>query len=386
MKKIGVIGLGKRMHRVIGNTLFNATNDAKVIAITDISEEKIKEAIDFRPEMYADDVRIYTDVDEMLKNEELDGVFIGTRCNLHTKFAVKVIEKGIPLFLEKPVSINMEEIKMLKDAMDKYNPSAMVSFPLRHSEIVRLAKEIIESGKIGKVEQVQAYNDVPYGRVYYHDWYRDDSITQGLWLQKATHDLDCINFILGKKPIEVCAMESKQIFKGNKPNGVKCVDCPEYDTCCESPKLIEKIYNDRVIGEYCCFSEDTGNQDSGSAILRYADGMHAVYSQNFFARKKAGRRGGRYYGYKGTLEFDLVEPVIKVYMHNTGRVETYEFEKAETSHYGGDALMMNDFLDMLEGKGKSILEDGIYSAMMCIKAKESCEQKKFIEIPELNNM
>jgi len=386
MKKLGVIGLGTRMHRVIGNTLYQTDADAKVVAITDINNEKIKEAIDFRPEMYTEDVRIYTDVDKMLSEEELDGVFIGTRCNLHTEFAVKVIEKGIPIFLEKPVSINMEEIKLLKDAMDKYNPSVMVSFPLRHSEIVRLAKEIIDSGKIGKVEQVQAFNDVPYGRVYYHDWYRDDSITEGLWLQKATHDLDCINFILGKKPIEVCAMESKQIFKGDKPKGLKCVDCPEYNTCCESPKLIEKIYNDRVIGEYCSFAEDTGNHDSASAILRYADGMHAAYSQNFFARKKAGRRGGRYYGYKGTLEFDLVEPEIKVYMHNTGRVESYKFEKAETSHYGGDALMMNDFLDMMDGNGKSILEDGIYSALMCIKAKESSEQKKFVSIPDLDNI
>lgn len=386
MKRIGVVGLGKRMKKVLGDILFEASNDVKIVAITDVNDEKIKEAIDYCPDLYAKDVKIYADVDKMLSEEELDGVFIGTRCNLHTKFAIKVIEKGIPLFLEKPVSINMEEIKMLKEAMDKYNPSVMISFPLRHSEIVRLAKEIIDSGKIGKVEQVQAYNDVPYGRVYYHDWYRDDSITEGLWLQKATHDLDCINYILGMKPVEVCAMESKQIFKGNKPKGLKCIDCEEYNTCPESPKLIEKIYHDRVIGEYCSFAEDTGNHDSASAILRYANGMHASYSQNFFARKKAGRRGGRYYGYKGTLEFDLVAAEIKVYMHNTDRVETYKFDEAGTSHYGGDAIMMNDFLDMMDGKGTSILEDGIYSALMCIKAKESSEQNKFIKIPDLDNV
>ena len=40
-------------------------------------------------------------------------------------------------------------------------------------------------------------------------------------------------------------------------------------------------------------------------IVRYESGMHAVYSQNFFARKKAARRGARLYGYLGTLEYDL---------------------------------------------------------------------------------
>ena len=385
MKKIGVIGLGYRVSHVIGEMLNNATDDAKVVAITDINQEKIKTAIDFCPGIYDENVRIYQDADKMLADEKLDGVFIGTRCNLHTFYAVKVIEKGIPLFLEKPVSTNIEDLRKLKDAMVQYNPKVMVSFPLRYAGLATLAKEIIDSGKIGTVEQVQAYNDVPYGRVYYHDWYRDDSITGGLWLQKATHDLDCINYILGMRPVEICAMESKQIFKGDMPANLKCIDCKKYHTCPESPKIIEKTYNDRLLGDYCCFAKDTGNHDSASAILRYENGMHATYSQNFFARKKAGRRGGRYYGYKGTLEFDFVTAEVKVYMHNTDRVDTYKFELSG-SHFGGDAIMMNDFIAMMDGKGKSILDDGISSALMCLKAKESSEKSCFVKIPDIYNI
>lgn len=385
MKKIGVIGLGHRVSHVIGEMLNNATDDAKVVAITDINQEKIKTAIDFCPGIYDENVRIYQDADKMLADEKLDGVFIGTRCNLHTFYAVKVIEKGIPLFLEKPVSTNIEDLRKLKDAMVQYNPKVMVSFPLRYAGLATLAKEIIDSGKIGTVEQVQAYNDVPYGRVYYHDWYRDDSITGGLWLQKATHDLDCINYILGMRPVEICAMESKQIFKGDMSANLKCIDCEKYHTCPESPKIIEKTYNDRLLGDYCCFAKDTGNHDSASAILRYENGMHATYSQNFFARKKAGRRGGRYYGYKGTLEFDFVTAEVKVYMHNTDRVDTYKFELSG-SHFGGDAIMMNDFIAMMDGKGKSILDDGISSALMCLKAKESSEKSCFVKIPDIYNI
>lgn len=383
MKQIGVIGIGTRMKKVLGEILYETEAPVKIIAITDISPEKVKEAIAFCPDLYDENVRVYEDADEMLEKEKLDCVFIGTNCDTHTEYAIKVIKKGLPIFLEKPVSISMEELKQLKDAMVTYNPLTMVSFPLRHSEIARLAKEIIDSGKIGTVEQVQAFNDVSYGRVYYHDWYRNESITGGLWLQKATHDLDCINYILGKKPIEVCAMESKKIFKGNMPAGLKCTDCEKYHTCPESSYLVEKIYHDRVLGEYCCFGEEVGNHDSASAILRYADGMHAVYSQNFFARKKAGRRGGRYYGYKGTLEFDWVTAEVKVYMHNIARVETYKIESPSSSHFGGDAIMMNEFLDMMDGKGKSILVDGLESALMCLKAKESSENGCFVKIPDI---
>ncbi|WP_256976081.1 hypothetical protein [Paenibacillus sp. MY03] len=47
--------------------------------------------------------------------------------------------------------------------------------------------------------------------------------TRGLFVQKATHDFDYINHILGLKHITVCAMTSKQIFKGNKRAGMQCL-------------------------------------------------------------------------------------------------------------------------------------------------------------------
>jgi len=167
----------------------------------------------------------------MLDMEELDGIMIGTRCNLHTDMAINVIERGIPLFLEKPVSITIEEVKRLNEARKKYNPQVVVSFPLKTSNIVQIVKDMIDSGKIGKIENVQAFNDVEYGRVYQHDWYRDSDLTGGMWLQKATHDLDYIDYILDGQPTEICAMYSHNIFKGNMPADLKCIDCETQDTC-----------------------------------------------------------------------------------------------------------------------------------------------------------
>ena len=68
----------------------------------------------------------------------------------------------------------------------------MVSFPLHVTCIVQEMKRLVDSGALGDVVSVQAVNNVPYGGVYYHSWYRDAALTGGLFLQKSTHDIDYI--------------------------------------------------------------------------------------------------------------------------------------------------------------------------------------------------
>ena len=88
---------------------------------------------------------------------------------------------------------------------------------------------------------------------------------------------------------------------------------------------------------------------------------------------KAARRGARFSGYKGTLEFDWYKSEVKVYMHDSPRVETYHFEDNGGSHFGGDLKLAELFIQMLKGESKeSYLEEGLNSALLCLKAKESC--------------
>lgn len=385
MYKLGVIGLGTRIYDGVLPSFYDLSQDYCVTAVADINPEGIRERLQKKPRPgYAPDMKIYMDADEMLAKEELDGVVIGTRCSLHTSMAIKVMEKNIPIFLEKPVATTFEELNRLNEAKKKYNPLVAVSFPLRYSEIAVMVKEVIDSGKIGNVLQVVAFNDVPYGRVYFHDWYRDENETGGLWLQKATHDFDYLNYILGKKAQNVYARYTKKLFKGDMPAGLTCDACEKNKSCPESPFVIRNKYHDKVRGEYCCFAKDTGNEDCGSAIVEYQSGVVLTYTQNFFARHSAARRGARFYGYKGTLEFDWYKSEIKVFMHNAPRVETYTFDDKSGSHFGGDLKLAEIYMDMLSGKGtKSYLEEGMESAMMCLMARKSCETGECINIPEL---
>lgn len=381
--KVGIIGYGLRARGVF-TLLYGLNKNASVelAAVCDprdigeLKDEIKKENISF------DNTRFYIDADAMLDTEELDGVIIGTRCSLHTVLAVKVMKRGIPLFLEKPVATSFEDWNTLKAAYEESRCQVVVSFPLRLTPLVREAKEIILKNDIGPIQHVAAFNYVTYGGDYYHEWYRDENETGGLFLQKATHDFDYINYILDANPIEVCAMSSKQIMKGNKPAGLKCEDCDERFTCKEGPFQIVNTTGDFVHGPYCCFAEDTGNEDSGSAIVRYENGMHMVYTQNFFVRNKhAGKRGAIFAGEGGTVEFDWHTSDIYIRRNYIPGEMKYHVETAGR-HGGGDLMLVQNFLDVMLGDdvSRTPLEEGLLSAYMCLKARESAKSGRFAEI------
>ncbi len=183
MIRIGVIGYGGRMQGVV--SLMQQLNaGTEVTAVADVRHEEIKQELKSKGQN-PDNISFYSDADEMLDKEQLDAVMIGTRCSLHTQMALKVLERNYPLYLEKPVATNMEDLIKLRDASKEARSEVVVSFPLRVTPLVQMAKEIIDSGKIGTVEHVQAWNNVPYGECYYQYWYRDENETQGLFLQKS---------------------------------------------------------------------------------------------------------------------------------------------------------------------------------------------------------
>ncbi|GGD96759.1 Gfo/Idh/MocA family protein [Paenibacillus nasutitermitis] len=376
MLKLGVIGYGARVGGVIEGNLLG---QCQIAAITDLNEQRVKNRLKEKG-VDTDSIRFFTDAEDMFNHCELDGILIGTRCSTHAELAAKVIRRGIPLFLEKPVAISLEDLQMLRDVLLEHPLMAgkvVVSFPLRLTTIIRKIKEIVDSGRIGTVEHVEATTAVPYGSIYYHNWYRDESETHGLFLQKATHDFDYISYILGQNPVMISAMKSKRVFTGDKPAGLECSVCDESHTCLESPQNLAKA-GEQSYGSYCSFAVDTGNEDSGSALIEYESGMHVSYTQVFYARKKAAKRGARFYGYKGTIEFLFDTGEIKVYLHHSSTVETYQFG-TENDHFGGDAALAENFIAVMTGTKLSevTLNSGIMSALICLKANESAATKTF---------
>ena len=325
MYRIGIIGCGGRMSSLLPHL---ETEEGLVIAA--VADPRVD---DMRGQFTGRNIHIYPSAEEMLQSERLDGAMIGTRCSLHTPMGLLVGEYNLPLFLEKPVSTSWEQLHALEGLFPQ-SERIVVSFPLRRSAIVDTVKSIVDSGELGKIQHVQAYNNVFYARGYYKKWYRDEGETGGLFLQKATHDFDYISYLLGdERPVRICAVKSKQIFKGELPEGQKCSDCAYEGECPESPRNLA-FAGEPKSGEFCCFARDTGNEDSGSAIIEYESGMHAVYSQNFFVRKAAGKRGARLMGYRGTVEFDFNTGVVEVYYHFADKHSAIRIG-SDSGHSGG---------------------------------------------------
>lgn len=388
-KRLAVVGFGSRIRWLLHQLdAFNA--DVKLVAAVDPREDDVRKHADPK---WLEDLTFYPDIDSLLEQSTPDAVMIGTTCNFHTEYATKVLARNLPLFLEKPVSITKEQVQQLHAASLESTSEVVVSFPLRLSRLCMMAKDIIDSGVLGDVANVQAVNNVPfYGSNYFHGWMRDDSLTGGLWLQKATHDFDYLTYMIGRTPERLVAVESKNVFTGDMPAGLYCLDCPKQDTCPESQKnlfYMQGILDDmRKADDWwdgrwqCSFAVDTGNHDSATAILQYADGSHLTYTQNFYARRSAARRGAKFLGYKGTLEFDFYSDEIVVHHHHQPRVDKYHLDSSEGGHHGGDTELLHDFLAIIFGTGPSraTLQNGLISAQLCLLARESCETNGFVPV------
>lgn len=375
MKKLGFIGYGLR-----SDTMMKAFRGVGApIAVSSIADPNW-EALSQNPQLA--DTRWYSSGQEMLEKEALDGVFVGTRCNLHSQLGAMVLEKGLPLFLEKPVCVNLAQYRQLLHTPRERWSQVTVSFPLRFTCVVQEMKRLVQSGALGEIVTVQAINNVPYGSVYYHSWYRNSAITGGLFLQKATHDIDYICYILGKRPSTVMAAASKMYFKGDKPANLRCEDCPEQYTCQESSYYVTHYLKEEPTGPYCCFAQDTGNEDVGAALFTCDDGTILSYHQTFLVKNQAGRRGARFIGTKASAEFDFYTAQLRVDYYTDKHTALHNFTYPEgLGHFGGDEGLARDFLAVLNGAPSQVdLSQGLASAAACLAAKESAETHKMVEI------
>ena len=369
-KRIGFIGYGLRSRTMM--QAFRALEaDVRVVAIVDPRAEEIRQEIAADP--YFERVSFYDTAASMLASASLDGVFIGTRCSLHTPLAIQVLSSGLPLLLEKPVCISPEQYERLAAAAKGRESRVLVSFPLRLTAVAQAMKRVVDAGTLGRITMVQAINNVPYGSVYYHSWYRDANETGGLFLQKMTHDIDYIHYLIGEVPVDAFARTAKLYFRGDRPAGLHCPACPEYHPCRESSYAVGKILKEEVQGDACCFARDTGNEDMASAIFTCPSGAIITYSQNFIVKKGAARRGCRLIGTDGSAEFDFYTGVIREDRYLTAETVTHTLAGGG-AHFGGDERLALAFLRLMDGEApESDLTAGLNSAAVCLAARASAE-------------
>jgi len=383
--RLGVIGYGNRISGMIRNCFRKADPDLRVVGIVDPDEDGARSRLD---DCDRTDARFYRGIGQLVRSAKPDALAIATRCNLHARYAVQAVRYGLPLFLEKPVSVSLRQALALERAYEKSDCPVVVSFPLRVTTNFAKVHELVRNGAVGRPEHVMAHNYVPYGRTYWEDGYRDYDVTQGLFLQKATHDFDYLMLLMGRPIVRVAAMGTVgHIFGGDKAAGLTCSICDETETCRESPQNRSKTASDHL----CPFSVDCGstetglNEDSSSCVFEFDNGAHGVYTQVFYSLRDAGQRGAVVSGYDGTVSFDWYRPEIRLVKHFEPSTEIIDTGSQADDHFGGDDELARNFVGVVTGHeaSRSTLQAGLQSVYTCLAAKESFQKRRFVNVRQV---
>ena len=222
--------------------------------------------------------------------------------------------------------------------------------------------------------------------------YRNFELTQGLFLQKATHDLDYMGYLMDSPIVRVAAMGTwRHVFGGTKSSGLVCSACDEQETCLESPQNRRRNGTSGSKKDHpCVYSVDCGsvetgtNEDCSSALIEFASGAHGVYTQVFYARRDAATRGATVSGYMGTVRFDWYTNELLRVRHHAPFSAT-ERAGQGASHFGGDAELAHDFIGLIQGKAvsRTPIEVGLRSIYACLAAKEAAETGRFVKVRQV---
>jgi len=193
-RKIGYAVTGLGVGRSHAKAALNSKN-GKLIAVCDLLPEKLE-----RAKADYGDILTYTDFDEMLKNPDIEIVSICLPSGMHAEFAVRALEAGKNVLVEKPVDITVEAAQKIEDARIRTGLKAGVIHQNRFNACMKPMKEAIDSGRMGKI----------FLGTFAVKWYRtqsyyDNGGWRGTWgmdgggslMNQAIHTVDLMQWLMG---------------------------------------------------------------------------------------------------------------------------------------------------------------------------------------------
>ncbi len=193
MMRLGVIGAGNISGAHIKVAPLIA-DQVKIVALADpalapLARQSARFHID----------RIYSNIDEMLAADDIDGVVICTPHHTHAKLAIAAAKTGKHVLVEKPMACSADECHAMIDAADCAGVRLMVGQCQRYDPAYRGLRRAVHAGELGciraaRIETMQnAAAFVPAGH-----WYRDGSLAGGgIVISVAIHKIDLLRYLIG---------------------------------------------------------------------------------------------------------------------------------------------------------------------------------------------
>ncbi len=156
---------------------------------------------------------IYTDLDRMLADPEIELVIICTPNNLHARQATQVAQAKKNILIEKPVALNLDELHTMHEAVKQSGVKTQVSFVLRWNPYLRLAKKLINDGAVGNLFMLETcyWHSTP--RAAPGHWMTTRSVAGSVFLMGGCHALDAARWLANADIVEVSAFGTQGIGK-----------------------------------------------------------------------------------------------------------------------------------------------------------------------------
>ncbi|CAH1800841.1 unnamed protein product [Owenia fusiformis] len=243
MKKVTaiVIGAGNR-----GNNYAIYSKECPDFEIIGVAEPRERPRNLFKKFYEIPDDMVFKDWREAIKLKKCSDVAIITmQDRLHKEAAVAFANQKYNLLLEKPMGVSASECEEIVSACKENDVILAVCHVLRYAPQARKIKELIASGVIGDVMNIQHIEPVGYWH-YAHSYvrgnWRNEALSSSSLLAKSCHDIDLINYWMSHTYVDkVTSFGSLSHFKKeNKPEGAgsRCVDCSIEDKCPYSAKAL----------------------------------------------------------------------------------------------------------------------------------------------------
>jgi predicted dehydrogenase len=307
---------------------------------------------------------------------------------------------------EKPMVTEADQCQAVLDAEKKYNRNVIVTFNYRYAPKHQKIKEIIQAGEIGEVTSVDFswFLDTRHGADYFRRWHRLKSGGGSLWVHKATHHFDLMNWWLAADPTEVSAYGELNVYGKKGPfRYTNCRPCPHKAKCpfywdmTKDARLMKLYAECEDVDGYhrdgCVFREDVDTYDTMSAVVRYSNGVSMNYSLNASMPIEGYRLA--FNGTKGRLEvrdyerqpWEVAEKSEAYLIKNfTGKREKIQMPQIEGGHAGGDDRLRDVIFKNAQVPDYLKLPSARAGAMSCltgIAARTSIEKKRPVKISEL---
>ena len=220
--RIGIIGTGGIAGSHIAS--YKKQPDVEVVAGADLIPGKAEKF--FKDNEV--EAKAFTDYKEMIDTMNLDAVSVCTYNRTHAECTIYALEHGLPVLLEKPMTVTLEEAIAIREAEKKSGKIVSVGFQPRFDANMQMIKKIVQSGELGRVYYVQTGGGRRHGIPvsWSETFIENDKAGLGALGDIGCYSIDLVMNALGNpKPLTVTGTATD--YFGTTPEAYSQVGKPE---------------------------------------------------------------------------------------------------------------------------------------------------------------